>query len=700
MNEPPYGDIGRPECVEDVKGSLRQLRGISPECLDIQNWPRFDEAILPDDKRRTYLMRKKAVELFLKGQSAQTIKACTGITIDYIRRLIRTRCVVTHPDGRLFGWRGLIPSARVNDYRRQRKVRVDKWGKGASGALGLTFSACSATMLQQRFDRKILRAASDAGANKNTHRLKLVRFEKVRLFRWFLEELRKQELEVKGEWPFNTERMGYVTICKYIDRVLDAHPRAKVSSQGGADAVVKMRSGDGVNRPVFSPYFRVECDAHKKDGRFIVLVPSPDGGYVERLVHRLWVIVILEVVSRAVLGYFLSMRREVNSDDVLATIKRALTKWRKRTISFSENAYHPEAGFPSSIDERLVGACWDEFSVDGALAETCKRVEQKLNDVVGAKVVSPYNDFSVRRSKDDRPFVESFFRTLEQKGLQNLSISTGGNPSEKHGRDPAKIAITSRFQIEYAEELLDVEIANYNATPHSSHPNRSPLQVLQFHMSSRGLAPRVVDPHEVEMLFSKRVLCKIHGGAESGRRPYVNYEYGRYSSDLLGRRYDLVGKHLWIVQPTEDARFVRATTESGIDLGTLQASPPWHRTPHNVFVRKTCHALARKRLIYLASHTDPVEQLAEYAESQIDKKLPPHPGYLESRRILREFAETLTGQSMVDAARERLSREKTSTEHPNLNQSATMTRSSSEAAGGGDVRTTSLPPRRKVVQKY
>lgn len=634
---------------------LRGLRGVRDEVLDTANWPTPDEAGLPNEKRRAYLARKRAVLLFFDGSTAETVRAKTGVSLEHIRRLIKDRCIQSHPDGRLWGWRGLVPELRIHGYARRRQVRPNKWGQGASGALGATFLRCAEIKLEERFTAKILSAARAAADTPAAPPLREAKVAKFALFRWFLEELRRLQFEVKGEWPFNTERQGYVTICRYIDRVLSENPRAMVSREGGNDGLKKMRTGDGVDRPIFRPFQRVECDAHKKDGRFIVLVPTPDGEYVERLVRRLWVIVILEVVSRSVLGYYLSFRREVSSDDVLAAIKSALGKWHKRDVIFSENAYHPDAGFPSSVAPGLVGACWDEFSVDGALAETCTRVASKLEEVVGAKIVSPYNSFAKRRTPDDRPFIESFFRTLEHKGLQRLSVSTGGKPADKKGRDPAKNAVASRFQLEYAEELLDVTIANYNATPHSSLPNRSPLQSLQVKLSSGRLEVRQADPKEVEMFLSTRVLCCVHGAAKSGRRPYVTYKNARYTSDILGRRYDLVGDYIWIIQHREnDARFVMASTQDGQDLGMLRAAPPWHRTPHSVYVRAACMALARKRLIYLATNTDPIEQLIDYAERESNKKLPPHPAYLEARRILARYAEEMEGQPMAEIARARL----------------------------------------------
>lgn len=49
----------------------------------------------------------------------------------------------------------------------------------------------------------------------------------------------------------------------------------------------------------------------------------------------------------------------------------------------------PGAGLLSYRFPELAGACWNEFSVDGALANICARVENVLRDVVGARIVKP-----------------------------------------------------------------------------------------------------------------------------------------------------------------------------------------------------------------------------------------------------------------------------------------------------------------------
>jgi hypothetical protein len=397
-------------------------------------------------------------------------------------------------------------------------------------------------------------------------------------------------------------------------------------------------------------------DAHKLDGRFCVMMPQVTGGYLPKIVHRIWVIVILDIVSRVVPGYYLSMGREVSKEDVMRTIKMALTRWHRRKLAFSDVAYLDEAALPSGFSDKFLGVCWDETSVDGALAETCNHVRQSLEDVVGSELLSPERGFSSRRSKDDRPFIESFFRKLASQGFQRMSNTTGGKPKDKQGRNPESIAVTSQFQLEYAEELLDVLIANYNATPHTSLGHRSPLAYLQYVCSKSGEALRYADPDSVQGILSYRKKCRVRGGLEQGRRPFVNFDGAQYTNDILGQRFDLVGKHIWVINHLEDdARVAQAFTLDGQSLGILRAAPPWHKMPHSLRVRRAINSAVRRRMFTIASGVDAVEVFLDFCEAQTDRKLPVHPAYLEARRILVQQAEASTGKSMVESAQERTS---------------------------------------------
>jgi hypothetical protein len=478
-----------------------------------------------------------------------------------------------------------------------------------------------------------------------------------------------------------------MTICKYINHVLDSNPKQAVRVLGGPDIEKKFIAGDGVDRPVNNIFQRVEMDAHKIDGRFCVMMPTLDGDYHPKIIHRVWVIVIIEIVSRAVLGYFLSMAKEVSKDDVLRTVKNALTPWQRRNITFSDEAYIDGAAMPSGLSNHFVGICWDETSVDGALAETCQHVESVLNDVVGSKLISPKSGYSSRRSKDDRPFIESYFRSLASRGFQKLSNTTGSKPSEKKGRDPDKVALTSQFQLEYAEELLDVLIANYNATPHSGLGHRSPLDYLQFISSRKDIVLRRADAKSVQGILVYRKKCRVNGSLKDGRKPYVNFIDARYTNETLQQRFDLINNCICVVNHLEDdARVVQASTLDGQILGILRASPPWHKLPHSLRVRRAIKALLRKEKFLVASYGDATEAFIEYCESQACRKLPVHPIYLETRRILAQQANQNIGETiLVDALM--------SANSGNANQSDTKI----ESDKSGPIEDNPLPPRRMAV---
>ncbi|WP_230960246.1 hypothetical protein [Burkholderia territorii] len=342
--------------------SQRIVRG---RAIDVSQWATPDVGAMTDSRRALYFARKRAVELYLSNASPEAIKRATSLSAKQAYRLISERCLETHEDGREYGWRGLIPYGRMRPYRRIRRIRVNEYGGGAVGALQAVFDAHPE--LRTAFDVRILTIP-------RVGQLIEIKRAKTRHLNWFLDQLRVLGYEMKGEWPFNTVSRGYFSIRRYVEKVLAANPKTMAHEIGGPELVKKLTTGDGVDRPVSRFMQRVEMDAHKLDGRFCVLLPQIGGGFREKIIHRLWVIVMLEVISRAVIGYYMSLKREVSKDDVLRTIKRSLTPWSPRPVTFCEEAYLPGAGLLSTLGREYVGLCWDETSVDGALAETCKQV--------------------------------------------------------------------------------------------------------------------------------------------------------------------------------------------------------------------------------------------------------------------------------------------------------------------------------------
>lgn len=672
----------------------RSLSGITDrEGFSVETWPTIDEGALNAEDLAHYQRRKRAVLLYLAGTSHAALYEQTGFNARYINHTIRERCMHPHADGQIYGWRALIPRQHLTKYTRKKKIKADHMGRGTAGALGNLLLQEPA--FARRLDKAILKTCADKALGQ-------VRQPRHALWAWFLKELRGLGYETKNEWPFTVKNMGYSALLRYSEKVLNANPMKAARIAGGPQLEKKMISGDGVDRPVENPFDRVEMDAHKLDGRFVVMIPQIDGGWAPRLIHRLWVIVLLDVVSRAVIGYFFSIRIEVNKEDVLAAIKNALLRWERKELTFGDQAYFEDAALPSGHHDRYVGLCWKETSVDGALAETCKTVKTKLHDVVGSSLLDPTVGFAQRRSKDDRPFIEVFFKTLASRGLHRLSNTTGTKAQDKRGHDPAAIAVISQFQLEYAEELLDVLIANYNATPHTSLGYRSPLQMLDYYASVSRLPSEHADSNSVQGLLSVRKLCTVRGGYKEGRRPYVNFLGASYSSEDLAQRHDLVGKRIWVINHLEnDSRIAMATTKEGHRLGTLRARPPWHRTPHSLTIRSAINSMVRNRRFSLANGADAVTTFIDFVESSPKGKLPIHPSYLELKRLLLEHDQFRSDRTEVAAAKARIKSASPQSEWHQEDDSGHLALTETEIQPAFQTKPlsnkTSLPPMRKAA---
>jgi hypothetical protein len=281
--------------IEETALIGRVLSGITDqEGFSVENWPTVDEGALSDEDLELFRRRQRAVLLYLSGASYVTLYEETGFKARYINHTIRNRCMFPHPDGRVHGWRALIPGLHITKYTRKKNVKADQNGLGTAGALGNLL--LQETDFAARLEKLILKTCAET-------KLGQLRQPRHALWAWFLNELRGLGYEVRNEWPFTVKNMGYSALVRYSRRVLSANPVKAARIVGGPQLVKKMMSGDGINRPVQNPFERVEMDAHKLDGRFIVMIPQPDGGWSPRLIHRLWVIVLLEVVSRAVIGY-------------------------------------------------------------------------------------------------------------------------------------------------------------------------------------------------------------------------------------------------------------------------------------------------------------------------------------------------------------------------------------------------------------
>lgn len=106
-----------------------------PDDVDLDRWPAIDAPALSAQRRALYERRERALPLYLDGATDLQIKAACGMVRAHAYRLLTERCLKEHVDGRVYGWRGLLPHTRVKPYERTAPLKLNAWSGGAVGAL-------------------------------------------------------------------------------------------------------------------------------------------------------------------------------------------------------------------------------------------------------------------------------------------------------------------------------------------------------------------------------------------------------------------------------------------------------------------------------------------------------------------------------------------------------------------------------------
>ena len=609
------------------------LATVDSALRDWEKWPLVDELAIQDaDRHEQFVCRSRAIKLLLQEVPRNQISSETGISGRMALHWFK-RCLTLHPDGRIYGFRALIPMVRLAPYRRRAPVHFVVGSSRAGRAGAFTQLLRVHPELEKLLREQVLKLSK-------SKRIYESRIPVKSLHKHFLDRCRQLNLDVGMQYPFDTARLAYVTLSKYVRQLIEENTTQATSARFGTDAAKKLKTGDGFARPITRPFERVEFDAHHIDAIFCILIPSIFGELIPKVVHRLWLIAIKEVASRAILGYHLSLREECNTDDILEAVRNALSKWEPRELRVPTMKYAQGAGFPCNYNARFLGACWDEFSVDGGMANLSGPVANKMKAVVGANtIVLP------RHIPDDRPFVERFFGSLEEGGFHRLPNTTGSSPRDSRRDNPELAAVKYSIQVEHLESLVDVLIANFNSTPHSSLGYRTPLEYLDSLCAKDGLWLRQAAPSEVERILSIRKVATVRGGMDIGRRPYVNLFGVKYSSDVLKGSYQLLGKNISVEINRRDLRTVRAYAESGAELGILRAAPPWHLTPHTLEMRQAVNSLQNRRMLNYLDRSDPIMALLEYLEQMARQGRTVPSLYLEIRRLFTQHYEDFLAEA-------------------------------------------------------
>jgi putative transposase len=314
--------------------------------IDTSTWPAVDHHALPAERRSKFIARHTAVELYIGGSPLREIAKQTGISSRQLYWLL-DRCLKPAEDGQVFGFRALIKGFRTTSYTRTAALAVNRTGtvNGYAGSFALLLERYPglAAWLQHKIDKRavVLDQIGTDGSLKT--RLRGL----ASLHAGFIMQCRAVGI-TGADYPLNTERMGIRSVSTYIKAELLNKFGVASRAAGVSRTQSLSRLGFSPRRTAARPYQIVEFDGHRLDVRLKIVIRDPLGFEQEVEIERVWLLVIIDVCTRAVLGYNLVLSREYSRHDVIKTIERALVPHTPRSFTLPGVGYGTSGEFPSA----------------------------------------------------------------------------------------------------------------------------------------------------------------------------------------------------------------------------------------------------------------------------------------------------------------------------------------------------------------
>lgn len=586
--------MSRKRLVEDMN--------IDSEWLDYSKWP----TVHIDHRNEVFDKRKRAVELYLNNElDINEISRITGINRRDLPELIR-KCLKKDTSGLIWGFRALLPYRRTGaTYERSKPV--DGFSKQLSftGAFRQLLSKYPSVddLIKNYILRRRKRAAAD----------KIIRVKDLR--KKFLDLCRAEGIEL-NQYPFNTLDKGLRSLHRYVEKLINENP-SKAGARFGEEADLKLNRIDGSSNEkdqIIIPFQRTQFDGHKIDALLTITFTNAFGDEVTELMRRIWLLVHMDVATRAVLSHHLCVKAEYAKSDVLHCYRKSVIPHERMEFSIPGFSYPEKPCFHSDIPEAQ-WALWDEVLFDNAKPHLSGIVKDRLTEVVNCSVNPGPVAFP-----EVRGILERFFGVLTQRHIHRLGITTGSNPNDPRRIEPEKTAKKFNATAEELEELIEVCIAEYNTTEHPVL-GISPMEAMVQRVKYRGMEPRVLAEEKRADLqfFTYKTTRIIRGSKTTGKRPYINFEGTEYTSALLAKNYSLVNAQVIVEVDIEDISVLKLFLSDGTELDFVRAKGPWGKRPHSLRTRQVINKLTREGKLRYDSHESPVDALERYWEEKSEK---------------------------------------------------------------------------------
>ena len=433
------------------------------------------------------------------------------------------------------------------------------------------------------------------------------------LWRVFVQACRDADIDTSDgsvEYPFSGEDRGYAMLRTYARerRGQSFELTAKLEYGRSAGRLAARADIDAPGFESKAPYSRVVFDGHRLDTQMVVRVVNAEGEHVALPAVRPWILVALDVCSRAVLGYSLCVTSAYSMQDVLACFASVYEPWVPRKLPPGV-AYPPGGGLPSGLVDRCAYRAMDQVRFDNDLSHVSPWLQDRLLASGVMEIVT-----SAVRSPHSNPIIERVFATLEASSFHRWPMTTGTGPRDPRRNDPEKAAVALEFDFEDLACVVDLCIAKYNTSTHEHLADSTPLQFLARRIARGADIVRHVARESVDGLglFERDHALVIRGNAGTGHHPYVKYSYVRYTGPELAGQPGLIGQRATLRLDVRDIRAGSLYLGNRF-LGRVRVPARWRMHRHGVVERRAIQKLIRTGRVADRAH-DPVGDYYAYVE--------------------------------------------------------------------------------------
>jgi putative transposase len=437
-----------------VYGVASFTRASIPESLaDFEFLPTVDTEALSEEARSGYALNLDAYRLFVLEPEVTLaeIHRRTGIHQKQLYRLI-DRVVSKAEDGLIQGLRGLIPGKHLKAYTRVATV-------ASSSKLQTSSAAGALEQLLNKYPH--VREWLKREAKKRNEPLKKGEMRQIRkaitiLHGEFLDKCHAAGVGAH-EWPFNQDYRGYRSFAKILKRYelqcRDGHPKA---GEAARDTHDPKEEGWPI---ALQPFMIVQFDGHKVDLRVTIAITDPFGMETLIEISRIWILVLTDVRTRAILGFSIALGPEYNKDDFAEALQASLTPHKRVQFTIPGLKVKDGGGFPTELQPELAYHRWMWFQFDEAKAHLANDSLERLTRVLGSWTVA-----GRLGEPDDRAIEERLFGILEECGFHRIPGTLGSNPKDPRrklgdvGSDLDRI-----IRLDELEQIIYVLLANRNA---------------------------------------------------------------------------------------------------------------------------------------------------------------------------------------------------------------------------------------------